>query len=109
MHDKHFISALSVPGLGTVERRCDQVSPAIPVKDQSLSAGQHAAAKADFTAAQRREAVVGGKTRAGETLGQESGEGLRRKLTSRTAEAWVTSVQRGSGLKAEMITWSDRK
>lgn len=68
------------------------MSPAVPVKDQSLAAGKHSAAEADFSPTKRREAVVGGETWTRETLGQEGWECLRCELTSWTAEARVTSV-----------------
>lgn len=45
------VSAVSLPGLGTVKRSGDQVSPAVPVEDQRLAAGQHPAAKADLSPA----------------------------------------------------------
>ena len=84
-------SALSLPGLGTVQWSGNQVSPAVPVEHQGLAAGQHPAAEADLRPAKRGEAVVGGEARAGETLRQESREGLGGKLAGRTTEAWVTS------------------
>lgn len=84
-----------LPGLGTVQRRRDQVPPAVPVEDQRLAAGQDAAAEADLSAAQRQEAVVGGEARTGETLGEERREGLRGQLAGRTAEAWVAPARRG--------------
>lgn len=63
--------------------------PAVPVEDQCLAAGQHAAAEADLGAAEGGEAVVGGEARAGETLREERREGLGGQLAGRTAEAWV--------------------
>lgn len=73
--------------------------PAVPVEDQRLAAGQHAAAKADLGAAKGGEAVVGGKARAGETLGEERREGLGGQLAGRTAEAWVTPAGRREGVR----------
>lgn len=58
----------SLPGLGTVQRRGDQVSPAVSVEDQGLAARQHPAAKADLGPSERGEAVVGGEARAGEAF-----------------------------------------
>lgn len=71
--------------------------PAVPVEDQRLAAGQHAAAEADLGTAEGGEAVVGGKARAGETLGEERREGLGGQLAGRTAEAWVTPAGRWGG------------
>lgn len=71
--------------------------PAVPVEDQSLAAGQDAAAEADLGAAQRREAVVGREARTGEALGEERREGLRGQLAGRTAEARVTPASRKEG------------
>lgn len=70
------------------------MSPAVPVEDQGLAAGQHPAAKADLGPAERGEAVVGGEAWAGETLGQERREGLGGELAGRATEAWVTSGRR---------------
>lgn len=65
--------------------------PTVPVKDQSLSTGQHPTAKADLSPTKRREAVIRGKTWTGETLRQESWEGLGGKFAGWTTEAWITS------------------
>lgn len=44
------------------------MSSAVPVEDQSLATGQHPTSEADLSPTQRREAVVGGEARAGETF-----------------------------------------
>lgn len=58
----------SLPGLGTVQRSGDQVSPAVSVEDQGLAARQHPTAKADLGPTERGEAVVGREARTGEAF-----------------------------------------
>lgn len=67
------------------------MSPAVPVEDQGLAAGQHPAAEADLGPTQRGEAVVGGEARAGEALRQERRERLGGELAGRAAESGVAS------------------
>lgn len=86
-----YLSAVLLPGLRTVQRSGDQVSPAVSVEDQGLAAGKDPTSKTDLGSAEGGEAVVGGEARAGETLREECREGLGGKLTGWTAETWVTS------------------
>lgn len=85
------LSTIPLPGLGTVQWSSNQMSPTVPVEHQSFATGQDPAAKADLSPTKGREAVVGGEAWAGETLWQESWEGLGGKFTGWTTKAWVTS------------------
>lgn len=95
-------SAFSLPGLGTVEWRSDQMPPAVPIEDQGFTAGQHPTGEADLGPTQGGEAVIGRETRAGKPLRQESWESLGGKLTSWSTEAWITSRRRRRGAIVEI-------
>lgn len=78
------------PGLGAVQEGGDELAPPILVEDQGFAAGQDPTAEADLGTTDGVEAVVGGEAGAGEALGDEHGEGLRRCLTRRPRKTRVT-------------------